>query len=491
MIHPMEASPNILIIDDDQGVRNTYGKIFSPAVARRVFSQGRTLFNTPGGATGSPRPRYQVTLAENGLEGIQHLSKALASNQPYAVAFIDMKMPGLNGAETARRIWELDPDIKIVIVTAYSEHSPEDIVQITERDDIFYLRKPFNPEEISQFARALVNAWNLERKREALENQLQAANTRLATMNQNLQQKVTEQATMVIQSEKMASVGILAAGVAHEINNPIAFINANLEALREYTHRITRYHSGLDKLQGHLGAKGPPGTDTIIKEWEDLKKTEKINMILADLQDLISESIDGVHRVRTIVKDLKSFSRIDDGEFREADINHLMDTTLNMARTKYKHRAVVEKEYGEFAPIRCYPQKLSQVFMNLIINAAQAIETQGTISISTRRIPSTALSPSQTKAIAVARGNRGGQGAHDAYVEITITDSGPGISPGDMARLFDPFFTTKPVGEGTGLGLSIAYEIIKAHGGHISAVNTRDSGACFTIVLPAVNGGRP
>ena len=149
-----------------------------------------------------------------------------------------MKMPGIDGAETVKRIWSLDPDIKAVIVTAYSEFTPDDIVRVTGRDDIFYLRKPFNPEEIRQFALALTNQWNLEYEKRLLSHKLEKANEELQDINLNLQANVRKKTALLVQSEKMASIGILAAGIAHVINNPISFVNGNLSTLKKYSARI-------------------------------------------------------------------------------------------------------------------------------------------------------------------------------------------------------------------------------------------------------------
>ena len=473
----MEENRRILIIDDDQGVRQTYVKILSAPGENQVLSQGRSLFG-PSQETPSAAP-YAVSLAEDGLTGIDMATRAVADQCPYAMAFIDMKMSGLNGAQTARRLWELDPDMKIVIVTAYSEHSPEDIVKTARRDDLFYLRKPFTPGEISQFARALVNAWNLEKKRAALEQDLQEVNARLEGMNQDLQDKVKAQTAIMVQSEKMAAVGLLAAGVAHEINNPISFVHANLEALENYIQKLGRFHVGLDTLAHRLTALNIPDNQPILEELDRLQHQEKIQMLLADLEDLVAETRDGIRRVRTIVSDLKTFSRKDDGVAAPARIHEILDTTLNMVKTQLRYKATVEKDYQEIPLIRCHGQKLGQVFMNLFINAAQAMDTPGTIRISTRQVAATDLSV--------------GMGPHEAlaYIEIVISDTGPGIAPEDMGHLFDPFFTTKPVGQGTGLGLSIVYEIVKLHGGHIQAANLPQGGACFTLLLPAIEEEGP
>ncbi len=462
----MSENNKILVIDDDEGIRETYSGIFTPEEESDVLAKGKSLFD---GEDAPQKPAksiaYEVSLAENGTKGIEKVSAAKEAKAPFAVAFVDMKMPGLNGAQTSQKIWEIDPDIKIVIVTAYSEYAPEDIIAVTGRDDLFYLRKPFNHEEILQFARALTNEWNLERKRDALEAELKQANETLADMNENLKEKVQKQAAMIVQAEKMASVGLLAAGVAHEINNPIAFVNSNLSAVKTYFKKITGLYEKFKNIESFLDSLNTPQAEQVLKELADFKTENKIEMIFEDLEDLADESIDGIDRVKTIVRDLKTFSRIDEAELKAVDINAAIDTTLNMVKNEFKYKAEVEKRYADLPPVVCFPQKISQVFMNLLINAGQSIEEKGKIIIETKR---------------TALGRREG----DQYIGISIIDSGCGIPEEHLNKLFDPFFTTKPVGTGTGLGLNIVYEIIKAHGGKIDVDSKPGEGTRFTILLP-------
>ncbi len=461
----MNINNRILVIDDDEGIRETYQSIFLPEEDSEAFRMGRHLFGECEALPKTKKDIYTISLAANGNRGVKLVSEAKAAGNPFAVAFIDMKMPGLNGAETTQQIWDIDPCIKIVIVTAYSEYTPDDIISVTGRDDIFYLRKPFNHEEILQFAKALTNEWNLERKRDILEISLKKANDAMADMNKDLKKKVQKQAAMIVQAEKMASVGLLAAGVAHEINNPIAFINSNLSAVKTYFIKITGLYDKFNMIQSYLSSLKTPESDDLVNQLVTFKEENKIEMIFEDLDDLANESLDGVERVKTIVKDLKTFSHIDEAEFKEIDINKSIDTTLNMAKNEFKYKALIRKNYNDIPLIPCYPQKMSQVFMNLIINASQAIDEQGEIVIET-------TFESQ------------GRRKEDQFVKISISDTGCGIPKENINSLFDPFFTTKPVGTGTGLGLSIVYEIISAHNGKIEVESHLGKGTTFTVFLP-------
>jgi two-component system, NtrC family, sensor kinase len=455
----MIANDRILIIDDDPGIRETYREILAPSPKEDVLSKGASLFSEPFEKV---KPivhrKYKLTLAEKGEEGVGFVEKALEEKKPFAVAFIDMKMPGLDGAEISKRIWAIVPDIEIVIVTAYSEYTPNDIIRVTGRDDIFYLRKPFNPEEIRQFARALTKKWNLEHETELLSKQLE-------DMNKNLKKKVKEQTALLIQSEKMASMGILVAGVAHEINNPIAFIHGNLSSLKKYSSRVRQLLIKYEAIEQYVSSSPDRDISGLMEEINRFKKEKKIDFILGDMMDLAEESLEGVVRVRNIIKDLKTFSRVDETELGRVDINATLESALNIIWNEIKYKAEVVKDYGELPEVKCFTQKISQVFMNILLNAAQAIEKKGTITISTRYV-------------------KEGRRTDDFWVEILISDTGCGISEESILKIFDPFFTTKPVGQGTGLGLSITYDIIRSHGGNLKVKSNLGKGTTFTIILP-------
>lgn len=455
----MFENNRILIIDDDPGVRDSYNEILCPVLKEDVLSKGASLFDGPIQDTVSiPWKQYDLTMAERGKDGIRAVEEAVGQKKPFAAAFIDMKMPGLDGAETSKRIWAIVPDIKIVIVTAYSEYTPDDIIQVTGRDDIFYLRKPFNPEEIRQFARALTKEWNLEHERELLSSKLE-------DMNKNLQKKVAEQTALLIQSEKMASLGILAAGVAHEINNPISFIQGNLSSIKKYNSRIKDLLLKYEQIENYFTGGQTNEISQLLEQIREFKKTKKIDFILKDMVDLAEESLQETMRIRNIVKDLKTFSRVDEAELKYIDLNDTLETTLNIIWNELKYKAEVIKDYGQLPEVKCFPQKISQVFMNILMNAVQAIEEKGIIKIVTSHI-------------------KEGRRAKDVKVKIIISDSGKGISKDNLFKIFDPFFTTKPVGEGTGLGLSITYDIIKAHGGEIKIESEVNVGTTVTIILP-------
>jgi signal transduction histidine kinase len=270
---------------------------------------------------------------------------------------------------------------------------------------------------------------------------------------QNAYDELKAAQSQFVQQEKMASIGQLAAGVAHEINNPIGFVTSNLGTLKKYLGRVTEF------LQKQTEIFPREAGDERTIRLAEVRRQLKIEPILEDLPSLLAESLDGVERVRKIVQNLKSFSRVDQFDHSLADINRCLDDTLNIIWNELKYKCTLKKEYGDLPLTRCYPQQLNQVFMNLLVNAAQAIESKGEIVITTR--------------------------ASETEITIAIADSGSGIPPEDQNRIFEPFFTTKEVGKGTGLGLSITYDIVtKKHGGTIMVASEPGKGTTFVVTLP-------
>ena len=258
----------------------------------------------------------------------------------------------------------------------------------------------------------------------------------------------------VLHQEKMASIGQLAAGVAHEINNPIGFINSNLSTLGKYLSRLTGFLAAQSEC---IAAGAPPEkVESVRRQQANLK----IDYIVKDLEDLVRESMEGAERVRSIVADLKIFSRMDESEYKQADLNECLRSAINIAWNEIRYKASLKKELGEIPRTRCYPHQMNQVFMNLLVNAAHAIEDQGVITVRSWE--------------------------EDGYVCVSVADTGRGIPEANLNRIFEPFFTTKGVGKGTGLGLSITYDIVKKHNGEITVRSEPGKGTLFTVRIPVV-----
>lgn len=299
-----------------------------------------------------------------------------------------------------------------------------------------------------------------KRLREVL-SQLEEKNAELRLAYRELK----ESQKKTIQSEKMASIGQLAAGVAHEINNPTGFVISNLNSLQKYAARLCDFCKVQETALQELSGADAEGRGVILERIEAGRRALKIDYILEDMGSLISESLDGADRVKKIVQDLKSFSRVDDTAFAMADIHTILETTLNIVWNELKYKAELKREYGEVPLTKCNPGQLSQVFMNLLVNAAHAIAHYGEIGIKTWR------------------------DGQDIFV--SISDTGSGISEENKKKLFEPFFTTKEAGKGTGLGLSIACDIMTKHNGEITVASEIGKGTTMIVRIPIqeVNDG--
>jgi two-component system NtrC family sensor kinase len=289
-------------------------------------------------------------------------------------------------------------------------------------------------------------AREIRERREALE-----ALEREKEEQRALIRKLEEAHNQLLQSEKLASIGQLAAGIAHEINNPIGFVNSNLNTLRQYIGDLLRLIAVYETVEPSLTAEAAGQIAALKTELE-------LDYLRDDVGSLIAESIDGTARVRRIVQDLRDFSRTGAADWQFADLHQGLESTLNVAANEIKYKAQVMREYGELPAVECVPAQLNQVFLNLLVNAAQAIEERGTITIRT--------------------------GCEGDQVWLAFADDGGGIPDELQSRIFDPFFTTKPVGQGTGLGLSLSYGIVQKHDGRIDVDSRPGEGATFTIWLP-------
>ncbi|MDL1962860.1 MAG: ATP-binding protein [Deltaproteobacteria bacterium] len=250
--------------------------------------------------------------------------------------------------------------------------------------------------------------------------------------------------------------------MAHEINNPVGFVKSNLGTMNEYREDLIRlldYYANLEAtIDKESEISGNGAIHKAIEEIQKVKDEVDLDFILDDYEKVIAESLEGVARVAKIVSDLKDFSHVDKAELEHADINKGIESTINIVWNELKYKANVVKKLGDIPLIKCYPQRLNQVVMNILVNAAQAIEEKGEIRISTE--------------------------ADNGYVEIRISDTGSGMPPDVLSKIFDPFFTTKDVGKGTGLGLNMAYNIIQNHKGTIDVESEVGKGTTFIIRLP-------
>jgi two-component system NtrC family sensor kinase len=394
----------------------------------------------------------EIKVAADGVEGLE-LWRQWRPN----VTVTDIFMPRMNGLEMSEAIKASDPDAQIIVIT-----SGQDGESLRRALDIGVERYISKPVDMHLLADAIGKCVRDQQQTEELRLTRQ-----VATLTDALQQQLNEKQVLInrleeahnqlLQAEKMASIGQLAAGVAHEINNPIGFVNSNLGALQKYVHKLLQLISTYELHDAELS----PASQQAIGS---LKREIDLAYLRGDIANLLDESLGGLQRVKRIVQDLKDFSHVSNSEMQWANIEIGLESTLNVVGNELKYKVEVEKDYAGLPDIECIPAQLNQVFMNLLINAAQAIPEHGKITLRTRHEGET--------------------------VCVEISDSGQGIAPEIITRIFDPFFTTKPVGAGTGLGLSITHGIVHKHQGRIEVASEPGKGSTFRIVLPIRQAAR-
>jgi signal transduction histidine kinase len=371
----------------------------------------------------------------------------------------DWMMPGLDGLDLCKKNRSSNRAKYTYIIGLTAKDREKDLIEMFEAGVDDYITKPFDPEELR--VRVLIGQriLELENKHTELINTLMESRNKLEQVLSRLKHTQAQ----ILQSQKMSSIGQLAAGIVHEINNPTGYVSSNLKTLSDYQEdmkKILLLYQDLVKRFQEVGIRD----DSLGQFTDQIKMIQNeynqldMDHILQDATDLIQESREGIERIKRIISDLKDFTHPEVDELQFMDINRIIDSTLNIVWNEIKYKAIVEKDYGVLPQVRCYPRQLNQVFMNVLMNAAQAIERKGVINVSTR--------------------------SENGHVWIKISDTGRGIPRENIPKVFDPFYTTKEVGEGTGLGLNVAYDIIKKHDGTIVVYSDAGKGSTFTIRIP-------
>ncbi|RON16923.1 ATP-binding protein [Pseudomonas frederiksbergensis] len=456
------SNRRILLIDDTPSIHEDFRKILTPTSAQHaeLDEMETALF---GSEVKSTSLLFELDSAYGGQEGLGKLIQALQENRPYALAFVDMRMPeGWDGAQTIEHLWQQDPQLQVVVCTAYSDYSWDELLErLHAHDRLLILKKPFDNIEVQQMANTLLTKWEMTERASIqlshLEHLVDQRTDQFKQASEALQREIDERKQLesqLVQSEKLASLGQLAAGVAHEINNPIGFISSNLGALDGYFKQLQ------EMLDAYREAENAIGSSEVIDRLGQLRERVELDFLREDIPLLIKESKEGIGRVGQIVKDLKDFSRVDSNqEWQWTNLQQGIESTLNIVANELKYKADVVKEFQKLPDIECLPSQINQVIMNLIVNASQAMGPErGTITLRT--------------------------GLEGETVSIEVADTGIGIEPDNLQKIFDPFYTTKPVGQGTGLGLSLSYGIVKKHQGDISVRSEVGVGSTFRVELP-------
>jgi signal transduction histidine kinase len=442
MSGPTAANRRILVVDDNQAIHQDFRKILcAPPASTTLDAMEAALFGGP--ATAPVDPGFEVDSAFQGEEGIARVKAAVAEGRPYALAFVDIRMPpGLDGVETVRRLWKEDEDLQVVLCSAYSDYSWEEMTQrlgLSQR--LLILRKPFDNIEVRQLAHALTEKWDLlrqsHRRMEDLKREVNEWTRELAVANDRLRQEMEDRAKLELrlaQAQRLEALGRLTAGLAHEINNPLSVIMASVGFLR----------SELDEqIAGKRELDAP------------------------EMREVCSDALIGADRILRIVNDFRTFSRLDGQPPTRVELKDVLDHALSA--TSYNlGKAQVVRDIPDALAVHGTEGGLEQVFIGMLNNCGYALQNTPE--------PRVTLT---------------GRQREDGWVVVEVKDNGTGIAPEHLSRIFDPFFTTKPPGTGTGLGLSIVYGIVSGLGGAIEVESTPGQGTTFRVKLPRSTEAAP
>lgn len=368
------------------------------------------------------------------------------SEQEFAVVITDMLMPGLSGVELLRKVIENHPYTAVIVVTGVD--NPQRALDAIRLGAFDYLIKPVDLEVLELTIERAIEHRTLLLNARQYKLDLEVRNNELARGKTELQRLQSQ----IVHNEKMASLGQLAAGIAHEVNNPVGFIYGNMALLSQITEDLKKLLDLYDKAE-LLPME-------IKDEVENLKAQMDYEATIEDLSSIVQDCREGAERIRDVVQNLRTFSRLDEAEFKKTDINEGIDSTVRLLSRYYSvDNITLVRDYGELPQVDAYSGQLNQVWMNLLVNAAQAVTPKGgEVRITTR--------------------------SYRDSIIVKISDTGCGIPPDKLNKIFEPFYTTKPVGEGTGLGLSISFSIIERHNGTIKVESQVDEGTTFIITLP-------
>ena len=445
----------VLVIDDNPAIHEDFRKILCAGLpSEQALAEAAAALFGETQEQGEERT-FEVDSAFQGQEGLERVVAALNTGSPYALIFLDVRMPpGWDGIETAERLWAHDADLQIVLCTAYSDYSWDDVRQRLGRSDrLLILKKPFDNIEALQLADALTEKWRLTKQAKAQVSDLEGL--------------IESRTRALAQAQKLEAIGQLAAGIAHEINTPTQFIGDNVRFLQESVGEVLGLVERLLPLIAIDGA-----TLISAREIAALLQAADLDYLREEVPKAIAQSLEGVDRISKIVAAMKEFSH-PAAEKTPYDLNRAIANAITVATNEWKYVATMETDFDSTLPaVPVMPGAFNQVILNILVNAAHAVgealantpDAKGLIAVSTRKLADCA--------------------------EIRIQDNGCGIPDRIRERIFDPFFTTKPVGKGTGQGLAIAHDVIvNKHQGTITVQGGAGQGApgpgtTFIVRLP-------
>ena len=430
----------------------------SPAPVRVLIADAEPAIHR---SVATMLPAFELCSAYDAPSAVTAVETALAHHAEVALAIVDVALPGSTGFDTLERIWKIAPDTQGVLSTTTALDHRDVAARLVDTDAVLIIRKPFLPVEIAQAAHILTRNWlrqrairahtgELEATVRARTAQLDAANLRLA--EQLAWRERIE--TQVRVSQRLEAIGQLAAGIAHEINNPLQYVGDHLEF-------VTSASADLLSVVGQLAACAAHHEPALAASARSMLDDIDVPYLTKELPGALAQIQSGVHRITAIVRAMKELAHPGTRDPKAADINRALESALEISATAYRNIAVLDKQLGALPPVICFVSELGQVFLNLIVNAAHAMEgrTPGRLSVTTA--------------------------VDGDHVEISIGDTGCGIPAELQQHIFDPFFTTKSVGCGTGQGLAIARAIVvDHHRGSLSFDSIAERGTTFTIRIP-------
>ena len=431
----------VLIVDDNEAIHRDFQKILQPPPeATELADDEQLLFGRPSPSEPDVHP-FELDSAYQGSDGVLAAEAARRRGEPYALAYLDMRMPpGWDGLETLRYLWQVDADLQVVICTAYSDHSWDEIVEeVGWRDGLLILKKPFDPIEVRQLTSALTVKWDLTRTARLRLTELESlVNRRTSQLRRQFEERVQledllrRQEEQIRQKQKLEAIGSLAGGVAHEFNNL-------LQTIQGYTTLALANVVRPDQARG-------------------------------DLEQVLA----AVQRAASLTRQLLGFSRQREIHLQRVDPRALVDDMMQLVRPLIDEPIELVVEIDEpCEPVYVDPLLIQQVLLNLCVNARDAMPEGGQLLVRTELASITEEEAAQRADLCPGR-----------YVCFSVADEGHGIAPEHIERIFEPFFTTKDVGQGTGLGLSTAYGIVEQHHGAIRVTSQLDVGTTFRVYLP-------
>ena len=388
-------------------------------------------------------PLYNCSEAPSAIAAMSRLRE-----KEFSIIITETMLPGLSGVELLRFVVRDYPDTAVIVLSDIDR--PQRALDAVRLGAFDYLIKPCEPVVLQMTIERALERRRLLMDARRYKRDLEQRNLELEQGKRELQRLQAQ----IVHSEKMASLGQLAAGIAHELNNPVGFVYGNLDLLKEKLDGLRRLLCYYDYT---------PLDDKAAQEVDTIKREIGYDASKQDLDSMIKDCLEGAERIRDIVRNLRTFSHLDGAELKRTNVHLGIDSTLRILSKYFSAENLsLVRDYGELPEIDAYPGQLNQVWMNLLVNAAQAIGKEtGTVTIQTRLV--------------------------GENIEVSISDTGMGISQECMSRIFDPFFTTKTVGEGAGLGLSISFGIVERHKGRIDVINRPGEGATFVVQIPVLH----